>query len=398
MTHTSVSGSGYGGPAASGAEAGNGRSRRVLTVSRKRDWRAIATDRFAHITSGRETIAEPSNLTIEPSLIEPNEKTTHPPTFSGSGGPAASVAEARSGKRGLKLVRKKQRTAILVDGVVLSSSDPSCGASITESDASKQQRPPKSSLKQQLSSLSLSDSLSGSDVDARSVLKPKRRVRFSNVTIRVYGRTLGVHPFCSSFPSLALDWRYDPRHVIIPVEDREARRRSEVGSRRPEPLNAAQRLRLLMDVGGFTAEELARERERHEQNLWCGASAGWKGSWQKRKALMRRKVLNEERRKVWKQAAAAKERKERRRAKVAATLAVAAMNPRPIKEASLLPPTAPYAGNGNMIPTKMCRRKPKDKAERPFFTYDLFFRQERVRMIAGSTSGMAVAIKKGTKC
>lgn len=48
-------------------------------------------------------------------------------------------------------------------------------------------------------------------------------------------------------------------------------------------------------------------------------------------------------------------------------------------------------------PDQDVSQEAQGQLQRPLSTYNLFLRQEQVRKITGSMSGMAVAVKKGTK-
>merc|ERR1712038_1905772 len=49
----------------------------------------------------------------------------------------------------------------------------------------------------------------------------QQNVKFTNIYIREYQRTLGDNPAVSSGPPLSLDWEYDPNEKILSVDDYE---------------------------------------------------------------------------------------------------------------------------------------------------------------------------------
>jgi hypothetical protein len=54
----------------------------------------------------------------------------------------------------------------------------------------------------------------------------KRNVSFHKIEIREYQRTLGDNPSVSSGPPMALDWKYNPHHHVLDVDDYEKNKTS----------------------------------------------------------------------------------------------------------------------------------------------------------------------------
>jgi hypothetical protein len=54
----------------------------------------------------------------------------------------------------------------------------------------------------------------------------KRNVSFHQIEIREYQRTLGDNPAVSAGPPMALDWKYNPDHQILHVDDYEKNKKS----------------------------------------------------------------------------------------------------------------------------------------------------------------------------
>ena len=89
--------------------------------------------------------------------------------------------------------------------------------------------PPR--LKSIMSVTNLADSLAGMDrvvsaPNLAGMTSMKRNVSFHKIEIREYQRTLGDNPSVSSGPPVTLDWKYNPNHHILNVDDYEKNKKS----------------------------------------------------------------------------------------------------------------------------------------------------------------------------
>ncbi|KAL7479376.1 hypothetical protein ACHAW6_005109 [Cyclotella cf. meneghiniana] len=90
---------------------------------------------------------------------------------------------------------------------------------------------------------------------------PRKSVSFSTLQIRTYETILGDNPSCSTGPSIALGWRYDPSHYNSTIDEYE-RRQSQLcrGGADPRPedlvLHRFEREAILLNTG-YTRQELA---------------------------------------------------------------------------------------------------------------------------------------------
>ena len=79
----------------------------------------------------------------------------------------------------------------------------------------------------------------------------KNRVKFGNVIIRSYDRTVGDNPACTSGVPIGLSWVYNPQHEEFPVEKYEERRdgyRREMSQMRMPPNIRQDMLRYEFDI------------------------------------------------------------------------------------------------------------------------------------------------------
>eukprot|EP00551_Chaetoceros_affinis_P008825 CAMPEP_0203665942 /NCGR_PEP_ID=MMETSP0090-20130426/3082_1 /ASSEMBLY_ACC=CAM_ASM_001088 /TAXON_ID=426623 /ORGANISM="Chaetoceros affinis, Strain CCMP159" /LENGTH=197 /DNA_ID=CAMNT_0050529679 /DNA_START=61 /DNA_END=654 /DNA_ORIENTATION=- len=97
---------------------------------------------------------------------------------------------------------------------------------------------------------------SSSDEDSISEeLFAPPKVKFSNICIREYQRTLGDNPAVSSGPPLSLDWEYDPNEQILSVEEYE--KKNESGTKKQvRALSRFKREKILEEDVGITKMEM----------------------------------------------------------------------------------------------------------------------------------------------
>ena len=124
----------------------------------------------------------------------------------------------------------------------------------------------------------------------------KRNVSFASLEIRSYNVTLGDAP-TSHGPPVSLDWDYDPKPEVIPLDSYEEHR--ERRSRHEMLMPASHRKYLLMREAGFSRSEIQRAvedarqivkgRERTRKNLCLmPVEEAWEGTKRKFGKLVRR--------------------------------------------------------------------------------------------------------------
>lgn len=117
-------------------------------------------------------------------------------------------------------------------------------------------------------------------------MKKKRSVRFSPfVEIRTHSQILGDHPWCEGGLALELGWEYNSSSALLPeqivrnVEKKDCQQsqfkiigrsssgESMTGTRIPHRRSYSERKRLLIEVGGYTSDELNLKDPRKEYCL-----------------------------------------------------------------------------------------------------------------------------------
>ncbi len=84
----------------------------------------------------------------------------------------------------------------------------------------------------------------------------RRHVKFGNIRIREYDRTLGDNPAVSSGPPISLDWGYNPNEKVIPVEEYEKKKSECEPKRRLRMLSRFKREKMLEEDIGVTRLEM----------------------------------------------------------------------------------------------------------------------------------------------
>ena len=82
----------------------------------------------------------------------------------------------------------------------------------------------------------------------------KKRVRFSNIEIRLYNLTLGDHPECRSGPPTSLSWDYVLKNRID-VETHEKQMASSRRQRKSQRMSPTSRENMLKEAGFSRAEQ-----------------------------------------------------------------------------------------------------------------------------------------------
>ena len=117
--------------------------------------------------------------------------------------------------------------------------------------------PTASTPETQDSNNSLDDDCSSTSNEAKDLDQTKPHVKFHQITIREYNRTLGDNPSVSAGPPIALDWEYNPESEILTIEDYEAQKPQR---RRNVELVVPRNLRekLLKFECGFSRRQIAQ--------------------------------------------------------------------------------------------------------------------------------------------
>ncbi len=84
----------------------------------------------------------------------------------------------------------------------------------------------------------------------------RRHVKFGNIRIREYERTLGDNPAVSSGPPISLDWGYSDEEQVIPVEEYEKKKSECEPKRQLRMLSRFKREQILEEDVGVTRLEM----------------------------------------------------------------------------------------------------------------------------------------------
>jgi len=118
-------------------------------------------------------------------------------------------------------------------------------------------------------SYSIQNNAAASESKEQSTRKKKKIVRFApSLEIRTHSLVLGEHPWCEDGLAIDLGWEYDDSHDDCMQQQQEQEqqllftRRSSISTRlrhnrgSPRRRSYLERKRLLLEVGGYTKEEL----------------------------------------------------------------------------------------------------------------------------------------------
>lgn len=106
--------------------------------------------------------------------------------------------------------------------------------------------------------------------------KPRHSVKFDNIVIREYERTVGDNPSCSRGPPISIGWAYIIAHEY-PIDDYELLIKAPKRSKKEFHLSADIRTHLLMDEWDCTDEDIRKARREVTYIQYCRAKASFAG-------------------------------------------------------------------------------------------------------------------------